>query len=263
MVSISCLINVDFAGFQEVNTECDLPKFHHKLSFPDGKPGSREDHGKHGKGNPGKMHYAYFPQTPFYFPSWIFRWYNYHSNATCCSDKLAIRFDSTCPFLKYKTERYWLITYYYHRWSNHMLLHLKYARQVIGCAIAFIQLNFGTLDISNITRHCAEYQRKKTKFLPRPCIHEWHPTPRPYGRAMGCLSWIISGKMTVIGSVLVCFPQRTQRRRRIARPGGRDMKCILWVHRMNKVFASSLSYWFHMLYSNVIYPRVYKIVLGR
>ena len=38
----------------------------------------------------------------------------------------------------------------------------------------------------------------KIKFRPDFCTHERHPIPRPYGRAMGCLSWVIWRKMTAI-----------------------------------------------------------------
>ena len=48
----------------------------------------------------------------------------------------------------------------------------------------------------NTIVHTAQQWQWRT--LVKLCPHEWHPMSRPYGRAMGCLSWVIQRKMTVI-----------------------------------------------------------------
>ena len=47
------------------------------------------------------------------------------------------------------------------------------------------------ITLSIITRYCIDYCRNLGKISIRDWIHNRHPIPRPNGRAMGCLLWIL------------------------------------------------------------------------
>ena len=68
-------------------------------------------------------------------------------------------------------------------------------------------------------------------------IHKTQPIPRPNGRAMGCILWILVRKLTKLYRHRTVFTKRP-----IACPLERVMRCLLWVQTLIDILPQFLQW---------------------